>query len=251
MFTPVPEFDSVADLNVALAAFCEADQRRKHSVHNETIVTRFAREYAALRALPCPLPRPCVVRSAHVNKFSEVTLDTNRYSVPTQYAHRAALIEVYDSRLRIIVDDVLAAEHPRSSARGEMYLDPRHFIDLLARKHRASHSATVLADGRLPETFLTLRDRYLRRSQGHASKAWTAVLLLLKEHSVEAVDAAIAQAMARGTDDPAAIALLLSQRSQPPPTTLRLHAHPHVPPAIVEPVDLRAYANVDLIERAS
>jgi len=96
-----------------------------------------------------------------------------------------------------------------------------------------------------------LRDRYLRRSHGHASKAWTTVLLLLKEHSAEAVEAAIVQAMARGTDDPAAIALLLSQRSRPPTKTLGLHAHPEVPRAIVAPVDLSAYANDELIERAS
>ncbi len=251
VFTPVPEFESVADLNAALAAFCEADQMRVHSVHHETIATRFAREDAALRALPRPLPRPCVVRPAHINKFSEITLDTNRYSVPTQYAHRSAFVEVYDSRLRIIVDDAVVAEHLRAPGRGEMHLDPRHFVDLLAHKHRASHSAAALADGRLPEAFLTLRDRYLRRSHGHASKAWTTVLLLLKEHSAEAVEAAIVQAMARGTDDPAAIALLLSQRSRPPTKTLGLHAHPEVPRAIVAPVDLSAYANDELIERAS
>jgi len=179
-FTPIPVFDSVANLNVALAAFSEADQLREHSVHHETIAARFAREDVALRALPRPLPRPCVVRAAHINKFSEITIDTNRYSVPTQYAHRSAFVEIYDGRLRIIVDDVLVAEHPRAPGRGEMYLDPRHFVDLLAHKHRAAYSAAVLADGRLPEAFLTLRDRYVRRSQGQASKAWTTVLLLSK-----------------------------------------------------------------------
>jgi transposase len=251
-FTPVPAFNSVADLNAALAALCEADQMREHSSHHESIAIRFAREEAVLRALPQPLPRPCVIRPAHINKFSEITLDTNRYSVPTQYAHRHAFVEVYDTRLRIIIDDAVVAEHPRAPGRGEMYLDPRHFLELLAHKHRAAQHAVVLSDGRLPESFLTLRDRYRTRSEGHASKAWTTVLLLLKEHSAEAVDAAIVQAMARGTDDPAAIALLLTQRSRPSrPTALSSTAHPRMPRAIVAPVDLSVYANTELAERAS
>ncbi len=251
-FTPPPTFASIADLNAALADFCEADELREHSVHHETIGARFAREEIALRSLPQPLPRPCVVRPVQINKFSEITLDTNRYSVPTQYAHRAAFVEIYDSRLRIIIGDCVVAEHPRAPGRGQFYLDPIHFLDLLAHKHRASHTATAFADGRLPDAFLTLRDRYLARSKGHASKSWMTVLLLLKEHSAEVVGAAIVQAMARGTDDPAAISLLLSQRSKPSTVgSLNLSAFPRVPREIVAPVDLNAYANAELVERAS
>ena len=116
-FTPVPAFNSVVDLNAALAAWCEGDQMREHSSHRETIATRFAREEAALRTLPQPLPRPCVVRPAHINTISEITLDTNRYSVPTQYAHRHAFFEVYDSRLRIIVGDAVVAGQALQEAR--------------------------------------------------------------------------------------------------------------------------------------
>ena len=152
-FTPLLDAASVDEINTDLAGFCIKDQQREHSVHHEVIADRFARELVALRSSPRPLPRACVTHPAHVNKFSEITVDTNRYSVPTKYAHRAAFVE-----------------------------DPRHSVDLLAHKHRASLSTAVVSDGRLPDAFLTLRDRYLTRSEGHATKAWTTVLLLLKEH---------------------------------------------------------------------
>jgi len=57
VFTPIPAFDSIADLNDALATFCEMDQSREHSVHHETIAMRFAREEAA-RATACAPAMP-------------------------------------------------------------------------------------------------------------------------------------------------------------------------------------------------
>ncbi len=251
-FTPFPAYASATELNAALAAFCEKDQYRQHSGHHETIAARFAREETALRALPLPLPRACIVRAAHINKFSEVVVATNRYSVPTRYAHRSAMVEVYDTRLRISVEDALVAEHPRATGRDQMFLDPRHFLELLARKHRAAANAAVFADGRLPKAFLELRQRYVNRDHGAGTKAWMSVIVLLHEHPVATVEAAIVHAMARGTDDPAAIALLVRQKSNPNrPDSLNLATHPKIPARIVEPVDLKAWSIAELAERAS
>ncbi|MGH7708113.1 MAG: IS21 family transposase [Vulcanimicrobiaceae bacterium] len=250
-FTPVPEFTSLTELNAALADSCRRDQEREHSVHHETIGARFAREEPALRALPRPLPRPCIVRPAHVNKFSEITLDGNRYSVPTRYAHRCALVEVYDAKLRVVVEGTAVAEHPRSGEKGQMFLDPRHFLELLAHKHRAAATAAVFADGRLPAAFLDLRGRYVLRDRQAGTKAWMSVVGLLHEHPLASVEAAITTAMARGTDDPAAIALLLRQRTRPySGKLLSLATRPDIPRHSVEPVDLQEWALAGLAESA-
>lgn len=251
-FTPIPEFASLTAMNEALATFCEHDQSRRHSAHRETIKARFDREEPELRTLPKPLPHPCIVRTAHVNKFSEIVLDTNRYSVPTRYAHRSAIVEVYDSRLRIIVDDAIVAEHSRSAGKDELFLDPQHFIDLLMHKHRAAASATVFANGRLPDAFLKLRDRYVTRDHHAGTKAWMKVVVLLRDHPVVVVEAAILQAMACGTDDHAAIALLVRQAERPfRHTNVNLVARPNIPNHHIEPVDLRAWSMAELVERAS
>jgi transposase len=252
VFTPTPAAASLEEINVTLAAFCIADMERLHSVHRERILDRFARDKSALRALPEPLPHACVIQAVHINKFSEIIIDTNRYSVPTIYAHRPAFVELYDSHLRIIVDDQVVAEHRRSTGRDELNLDIRHSLDLLAHKHRASLNAAVVSDGRLPATFLMLRDRYLSRSEGNATRAWTNVLLLLKDHPVDIVEATIAHAMALGTDDPAAIALLVRQRVRPTnEKLLELQSLPAVVRNISNHVDLQAYSNADLVEKAS
>lgn len=250
-FTPVRDAASLAQLNMELADFCERDQDREHSLHHELIRERFAREDPALRTLPHPLPRPCVVRPAQANKFSEITLDTNRYSVPTRYAHRPALVEIYDDKLRIIIEKTMVAEHPRANGKGLMFLDPCHFLDLLAHKHRAAATAAVFADGRLPKAFLRLRERYITRDRYAGTKAWMNVVMLLREHPAATVDAAIDEAIARGTDDPAAIALLLRQRTQTRPMPIKFTAQPETPSQSVDRVDLRAWALDGLAERAS
>ena len=250
-FTPVPEFGSVPDMNAALADFCERDQEREHSTHRETVAARFAREDPELRPMPEPWPRPCILRPVHINKFSEIELDTNRYTVPTSYAHRSALVEIYDGRLRILVDDKVVAEYPRSHLKHQMFLDPRHFLDLLAHKHRAAGTAAVFAEGRLPAGFLELRKRYVARDPQAGTKAWMSVVSLLHEHPAALVDTAIVHAMARGTDDPAAIALLVRQQTHPcPRTNVSLGGRAAVPQRSGAPVDLTAWAIAGLAESA-
>jgi len=84
-----------------------------HTTHGETIGARFEREQPLLQLLPSVLPRPCVTRYARINEFSEVCFERNWYSVPTGWAHRKAVIEVYERDLRIVVEAEVVAQHRR------------------------------------------------------------------------------------------------------------------------------------------
>jgi transposase len=249
-FRPIPEFANLDELNAALAAFALEDLARTHATHRETIGERFAHEQPHLGALPTLLPRPCITRYARINKFAETCFETNRYSVPSRYAHRNAVLEVYENRVRIVVETEVVAEHPRGFGSRESFLDPRHYIDLLQRKHRAAASALVLGEGRIPTVLHELFEGYRRADSVGASKRWTQVLALLAEASAERLAEVVTQARARGTDDPAAIALLLRQRPDSS-TTMSRNALPviaHVAPPIV---DLTRYATEALMESAA
>jgi transposase len=248
-FTPTPEFASIADCNTELAVACERDAQRVHREYREPIATRFERERQVLRSLPDPLPRPCLVQYARVNKFAEVTYQTNRYSVPARYAFRDAILEVYDDRVRVVVENVAVAEHRRADGRNESVLDPRHYLELLQHKHRAAERATVLADGRIPESLTALLARYRERDRDTATKLWMKVVLLLATHSQDALDAAVRQATAANTDDPAAIAMLL-ESPDPLPPPLNLRDHPRFAELEAVDVDLSQYAIADLAETA-
>lgn len=68
-----------------------------------------------------------------INKFAEAISETNRYSVLTQWAHRSAVLEIFEERLRIIVvDDQVVAEHKRCTSKHQTMLDVRHAVELLA-----------------------------------------------------------------------------------------------------------------------
>jgi transposase len=251
VFRPIPEYDRLDEINSDLLRFCERDEARRSSVHHETIGERFERERSTLRPLPMVLPATCVRRIARINKFAEVIYETNRYSVPSRWALRDAIIEVFDERLRIIVGDQCVAEHRRCLGRNQTMLDVRHSLDLLAFKHRSVEHAEIIVEGRLPVQFLELRERLFAEDRLHAGRRFVAVLRLLETYSIEIVCDCVVHALACGTLDPAAIALLARQRTASIPsaaTVLALRS----PEGLQRPqVDLERYGLDSLAERSS
>jgi transposase len=251
-FRPMPSYADLDELNTALVAFCDASLQREHTTHHETIGARFAREQPMLLALPAVLPRACVTKYARVNKFAEVCFERDWYSVPTRWAHRNAVIEVYEQRLRIVVDTEVVAEHQRGTSKGDRFLDPRHYVELLSHKHRAAESALVLSDGRIPDVLRDLFNRYCQSDPRTATKRWTQVLLLLRDVSVADLDQVVTHALARGTDDPDAIALMIEQKRAPAPSrAIRTSALPSAARYEAPVVNLAAYATALLIESAA
>jgi transposase len=224
VFRPTPECESLEAFNLELEWFCRNDENRKSSVHHETIGERFAREQPQLRPLPNVLPAACVRRVACINKFAEVVCDTNRYSVPTQWAHRNAVLEIFENRVRIVVDDQVVAEHKRCTGKHQTMLDVRHAIELLAFKHRSVERAEIIARSQLPAPLLALRDRLLEHDRARAGRTFVVVLRLLLTYSSEVVAECVSQALICGTLDPAAIALLVRQRTSPLPPAAPLLA---------------------------
>jgi transposase len=251
-FRPIPSYVDLDELNAALVVFCDASLSREHTTHHETIGDRFAREQPMLQALPMMLPRACVTKYARVNKFSEVCFERDWYSVPTRWAHRNAVIEVYEQQLRIVVDTQVVAEHQRGTGKGDRFLDPRHYVELLAHKHRAAENALVLSDGRIPEVLRELFDRYCQSDPRTATKRWTQVLSLLGAVPVTELAQVVTHALARGTDDPDAIALMVEQKRAPVPSrALRTSALPTAARYEAPVVNLAAYATALLIESAA
>ncbi len=247
-FRPMPDFASLDDLNANLARFCERDMQRK--VGGECVADRFEREAKALRPLPTVLPQPCIREYARVNKFSEMQYKTNRYSVPSRFAHRNAVIEVFSDRLRMVVDDEVAAEHSRCFGRNQAILEPLHFMEVLSRKHRAVERAEVFNNPRFHESLRALLHRYVAHERLTAGKQFMRVIALLDEHRMEALVHAVETAAMKGTDDPAAIALLLQQKAHPYRTVAPLNLCESARGSMRPVVALHAYTLSSLKEYA-
>jgi hypothetical protein len=97
-----------------------------------------------------------------------------------------------------------------------------------------------------------LFERYRISNPNSATKRWTEVLALLADAPVAELAQVVTHALARGTDDPAAIALMLAQGRAPAPTaTLRASALPEAARCVAPIVDLQVYATALLMESAA
>ena len=112
-----------------------------------------------LKPLPVS-PADCgVEKQVAADSRFRVTVETNRYSVPSAFASRRLILRKYHDRIVLLApaDRRLLADHPRGYGRKQDRLIPEHERDLVLSTRHAT-------DKRLLETFLTLggaAERYL------------------------------------------------------------------------------------------
>jgi transposase len=131
---PVPEVQSLEALNTELLARCQHEEHRRLQGESQTIGERWNVERTAMLPLPKYAYECCRVAPARVNRFSLVTFETNRYSVPTEYAGRQVLVKASVDRLQVSLAERVIADHQRSYQREGDILDPQHFLRLLLER---------------------------------------------------------------------------------------------------------------------
>jgi transposase len=239
-------FGSVADLNTQLARWIAevaharpVPDRRAHRVADA-----LAEEQPRLLPLP-EHPFPCdALRAVSSGKTPYVRFDGNDYSIPHPLVRRPLTLVAAEHVVRILDGTTEVARHARSYDRGQRIEDDTHLAALVAAKHRAHE---LRGRDRLrhacphAEAFLeTLAVR------GHPLASETTRLLhLLDQVGAAALDAALAEAHARGAISAASVAHVLEHRRRarrlPPPIALVLPADPRVRDLRVTPHALSAY----------
>jgi transposase len=111
---------------------------RVHGVTHKKPLEMFQEtERAAMRPLPDRPYEVAVSRPARANNRFRVTLDTNRYSVPAEYASQRLILKAYPERLCLYHQAVMIAQHVRSYDRHQDFEHPDHPRVLLAQRHAA------------------------------------------------------------------------------------------------------------------
>ena len=104
-----------------------------------------AAERAALRPLPPRYETADVRDRASVDKYSCVTVDKNRYSVPEGLVGKEVKVKAYPNEIVAVHRGEVVARHARLEGSGGMRLDIRHYLDTLRRKPGALARSEVLA----------------------------------------------------------------------------------------------------------
>lgn len=206
------------------------------------VIDVLTEEKTRLLALPDPLPHTHLALPLPVDKTAFVYFDANRYSVPPAYADKTLLLYADDDSVCLYDGQVEVARHDRSWGRNQQIEAPEHRATLLEEKRAAREAKGRDRLGVEIPGFDILQERWVAAGRNVGFMTAKA-LRLLDLYGVEILGAAAREAIARGTHDPGALAVLCEERRRaadnPVPIDIDLGAH--VPDRDVIPHDLESY----------
>jgi transposase len=244
---PIPTVTDFAELNQRLLAACEADAQRTVARSDQSIGTRWQSEVPALQPLP---PHPfacCTSHEVTLNGYSQVSFETNRYSVPADKAQKHLTLRAYPFHIEILADHAVITSHPRAYGTNQDVLEPLHYLSLLAQRPGAFEHAQPLRQWRkqwppVYETLITAL-RHQQPSESQAIRNFIQILQLHQDHTPEQIETAIRQALEAGLSSPAGVRFCLNRLLDPTPDMppLDLESHPHLAAIGQQPVPLTRY----------
>lgn len=110
---------------------------RIHATTRKQPVALFKTEKPSLRPLPEAAFDCATVRTVRVTNQFRVVLDSNRYSVPAEYARTHVTLKAYQDRLCLYHQNKLIARHTRSYDRNQDFEHPDHPRELLKQRRKA------------------------------------------------------------------------------------------------------------------
>jgi transposase len=238
------EVRDVAQGNRELVEFLRdvAPARPHPRLPERTVGHAFAEERTKLLALPDPMPSCEQLVPASIDGTAFARFDTNLYSVPHVWAGRTLTIAADDARVRLLDGSTEVASHARSWGRRQVFEERAHRATLIAQRHAAKD---LKGRDRLRAEVPGI-DALLARwvaSGRNLGNAVARTIVALDLYGPEALRVAVAEAIARGTEDPGALGLVCEQQRraarQPVPTPVRFGEH--VRDADVIPHDLGGY----------
>lgn len=214
-------------------------------IHGETKkkpTELFVEEKSRLQDLPLHPYDIATISQVRASSQFRVSLDTNRYSVPSEYAGAQLTLKAYPDRFCLYHQEKLVARHDRSYDRHKDFEDPDHPKPLLAQRRKAK-------DQLIMRRFLTLSSRAGEYHQALEAKRMNPlshvrkIVALSEIYSPEAVTRAMEDAFVFQAFSSEYIANLLEQRARTPkePGALHLTRREDLLDIDIEPPDMSIY----------
>jgi transposase len=223
---PVPEVDSLAELNAMIDKWDVDDESRRIGARSHTIGEHFAIERPLLKPLPDEPFETGRWFTPRVDRYSQISVRTNRYSVPVRLIGRRVRVLLHASHLVVYDGRVEVARHERLLAKGGTRLELDHYLEALVRKPGALPGATALEQARSAGKFTPVHDAWwaaARKIHGDAAgtRALIEVLLLHRHMTHEYVVTGLAAALRAGalTSDAVALEARKAADTEDPMTT--------------------------------
>lgn len=232
-FFAAREFRDLNDLNAQALAWCEgaAAERLCPEDRSRSVREVFAEEKPHLLSLP-ENPFPCEERvEVSVHKSPYARFDLNDYSIPHDRVNRTLMVMATLDTVRILEGSEVIATHPRSFDRGAQVEQPSHIEALITHKRAAS---THRGQDRLQHAAPSAKSLFLLAAERgtHLGVLTRGLLQLLDSHGAQALEAAIAAALAEDTAHLGAVRHFIDAhahaRGQRPPLAVSLPNDPRL-----------------------
>lgn len=240
-FVPVPQVESMEELNRRLEQQCGEDLGRKLRGKTRTKLQLLEEDRTAFLPLPKGEFQASRKASTTASSLSLVRFDHNDYSVPVAYAHHPVVVHGFCHEIRLSHLGQEIARHRRIWEKERVCFDPLHYLALLERKPGALDYARPLEEWKLPECFGVLRRRLENERSGEGTREYIRVLRLLEKHPMNKLRAAVEAGLAVGALTCDAIAQFLFPRDNWRATTFVLDRHPHLRHVRVAMPDVSIY----------
>lgn len=200
---PVPEVDSLAELNEAIQAYDRSDEDRRIGARAHTVGQAFAAEKALLKPLPVERFETGLWLTPRVDRYSQVTVRSNKYSVPSRLIGRRVRVLLNASDLIVHDGRTPAATHERLLTKGGSRLELDHYLETFVRKPGALPGATALEQARAAGTFTPTHEAWWaeackKHGDAEGTRALIEVLLLHRHMRPGHVQAGISAALGAG-----------------------------------------------------
>ena len=254
--SPLPQVANFSALNAHLLAHCQADDQRHVDRQPQSIAASWQEEQAHLRPLPAHEFACCRSAEVTLNGYSQVTYDTNRYSVPVAEAQKQMTLKAYPFVVEIVANHQVIAHHERCYGHKQDILNPLHYLPLREERPGAFEHAKPLRQWRAswPPLYEKLLAHLRTRQQAdttllpahqesRAIREFIRILMLHQEQSTEMVTQAVELAFSHQMVHLQGVRFHLNQLLHPAPETapLDLSARPDLARIGTQPVTLAQY----------
>jgi hypothetical protein len=147
---PIAEVNSIAELNQMVDAWDLADEQRRIGSRAHRVGEHFATERPQLQPLPEDAFETGRWFTPRVDRYAQITVRMNTYSVPARFVGRQLPVLLHASELAVYDGRTEVARHERLMTNGATRVDLDHYLEGLIRKPGALPGATAVEQARPP-----------------------------------------------------------------------------------------------------
>lgn len=190
------KFANLDEVNSFLASECLAwAKTQKHPEQNDRTIWEVYTQDEHPRLIRMDMPFDGFrEHTVNIDSTSLIRFDKNKYSVDSSTTARTAQVRAYADRVVIVGNGVVIGEHQRLFGKNKTAYNPWHYLPVLERKPGALRNGAPFKDWDLPPAIREIWKTLEKRPGG--DREFVNVLMAVKNHGIDSVERAAAQAVA-------------------------------------------------------